>query len=135
MEFNLPLVLTAASVGLSTGLIVYYFGSKKDEEEVVVTAEDIYEYNGMDKIAIDAGGTDVILSITAEEKLRKLLNKSETIMLLRNKRRRLKQRALQAIKYSACMQIQVCLHVAMQKYFMHHVIQRFHLFLPLSSRL
>ena len=71
MAFNLPLVLTAASVGLSTGLIIHYFGSK--EEEAVVTAEDIYEYNGIDKIAIDAGGKDVILSITAEEKLRKLL--------------------------------------------------------------
>ena len=69
MAFNLPFVLTAASVGLSTGLVIYYFGSKKDEEEVVVTAEDIYEYNGIDKITIDAGGTDVILSITAEEKL------------------------------------------------------------------
>ena len=82
MVFNLPLVLTAASVGLSTGLIIYYFGSKKDEEELVVTAEDIYEYSGIDKIAIDAGGKDVILSITAEEKLRKLLNKREKSSLL-----------------------------------------------------
>ena len=82
MAFNLPLVLTAASVGLSTGLIIYYFGSKKDEEEVVVTAEDIYEYNDIDKISIDAGGKDVILSITAEEKLRKLLNKREKSSLL-----------------------------------------------------
>ena len=82
MAFNLPLVLTAVSVGLSTGVIINYFGSKKDEEEVVVTAEDIYEYNGIDKIAIDAGGKDVILSITAEEKLRKLLNKREKSSLL-----------------------------------------------------
>ena len=79
MAFNLPLVLTAVSVGLSTGLIIHYFGSK--EEEVVVTAEDIYE-NDIDKIAIDAGGKDVILSITAEEKLRKLLNKREKSSLL-----------------------------------------------------
>ena len=82
MAFNLPLVLTAVSVGLSTGLIIHYFGSKKDEEELVVTAEDIYEYSGIDKIAIDAGGKDVILSITAEEKLRKLLNKREKSSLL-----------------------------------------------------
>ena len=82
MAFSLPLVLTAVSVGLSTGLIIHYFGSKKDEEEVVVTAEDIYEYDGIDKIAIDAGGKDVILSITAEEKLRKLLNKREKSSLL-----------------------------------------------------
>ena len=78
----LKLVCLAVSVGLSTGLIIHYFGSKKDEEEVVVTAEDIYEYNGIDKIAIDAGGKDVILSITAEEKLRKLLNKREKSSLL-----------------------------------------------------
>ena len=82
MTFNLPLVLTAVSVGLSTGLIIHYFGSKIDEEEVVVTAEDIYEYDGIDKIAIYAGGKDVILSITAEEKLRKLLNKREKSSLL-----------------------------------------------------
>ena len=82
MAFKLPLVLTTVSVGLSTGLIIHYFGSKKDGEEVVVTAEDIYEYNGIDKIAIDAGGKDVILSITAEEKLRKLLNKREKSSLL-----------------------------------------------------
>ena len=81
MAFNLPLVLTAVSVGLSTGLIIHYFGSK-EEEEVVVTAEDIYEYSGIEKIAIDAGGKDVILSITAEEKLRKLLNKREKSSLL-----------------------------------------------------
>ena len=73
MAFNLKLVCLAASVGVSAGLITYYFGSKeKNEKEVVVTAEDIYQYNGIDKVAIDAGGTDVILSITAEEKLRKL---------------------------------------------------------------
>ena len=77
----LKLVCLAASVGVSAGLIVYYSGSKK-EEEVVVTAEDIYEYNGIDKVAIDAGGTDVILSITAEKKLRKLLNKREKSSLL-----------------------------------------------------
>ena len=82
MAFNLPLVLTAVSVGLSTGLIIHYFGSKKDEEEeAVVTAYDIYE-NDIDKIAIDAGSKDVILSITAEEKLRKLLNEREKSSLL-----------------------------------------------------
>ena len=83
MAFNLSLVLTAVSVGLSTGLIIHYFGSKKDEEEeeAVVTAYDIYE-NDIDKIAIDAGSKDVILSITAEEKLRKLLNEREKSSLL-----------------------------------------------------
>ena len=78
----LKLVCLAASVGVSTVLIVYYFGSKKDGGEVVVTAEDIYEYNGIEKVAIDAGNKDVILSITAEERLRKLLNKREKSSLL-----------------------------------------------------
>ena len=88
MVFNLNLscLLTAASVGVSTGLIVYYFGLKKEknEKEVVVTAEDIYQYNSIDKVAIDAGGTDVILylSISAEEKLRKLLDKRKKSSLL-----------------------------------------------------
>ena len=78
----LKLLCLAASIGVSAGLIVYYFGSSKKEEEVVVTAVDIYEYNGIDKVAIDAGGTDVILSITAEEKLRYLLNAREKSSLL-----------------------------------------------------
>ena len=82
MAFNLPLVLTAVSVGLSTGLIIHYFGSKEEEEEAVVTAYDVYEKNDIDKIAIDAGGKDAILSITAEEKLRKLLNEREKSSLL-----------------------------------------------------
>ena len=38
--------------------------------------------NDIDKIAIDAGGKDAILSITAEEKLRKLLNEREKSSLL-----------------------------------------------------
>ena len=44
-------------------------------------AYDVYE-NDIDKIAIDAGGKDAILSITAEEKLRKLLNEREKSSLL-----------------------------------------------------
>ena len=72
MAFNLPFVLTAASVGLSTGLIIHYF--TKRNEEIFVTAEDIYVYNGIEKVAIEAGGKDIILTRSAEEKLRRLLN-------------------------------------------------------------
>ena len=72
MEFNLPFLLTAASVGLSTGLIIYYF--TKRNEEIFVTAEDIYVYDDIDKVAIEVGGKDVILTRSAEEKLRRLLN-------------------------------------------------------------
>ena len=39
MAFNLPFVLTAASVGLSAGLIIHYF--TKRNEEIFVTAEDM----------------------------------------------------------------------------------------------
>ena len=72
MEFNLPFVLTAASVGLSAGMIIHYF--TKRNEEIFVTSEDIYVYDDIDKVAIEAGGKDIILTRSAEEKLRRLLN-------------------------------------------------------------
>ena len=72
MAFNLPFVLTAASVGLSTGFIIHYF--TKRNEEIFVTAEDIYVYGAIDKVAIEAGGKDIILTRSAKEKLRRLLN-------------------------------------------------------------
>ena len=75
MAFNIPFVLTAASVGFSTALIIYCF--KKRNEEIFVTAEDIYVYSSIDKVGIEAGGKDVILTRSAEEKLRRLLNKRE----------------------------------------------------------
>ena len=75
MEFNLPFVLTAASVGLSTGLIIYYF--TKRNEEIFVTAEDIYVYDDIDKVAIEVGGKDVILTRSAEQKLRRIFGKRE----------------------------------------------------------
>lgn len=83
MAFKLKLVCLAASVGVSAGLLIYYFVSKeKNEKEVAVTAEEIYEYNGIDKVAIDVGDTVAILSISAEERLRKLLNEREKSSLL-----------------------------------------------------
>ena len=75
MAFNLPFVLTAASVGLSTGLIIHYF--TKRNEEIFVTAENIFVYNSIDKVGIQAGGKDVILTRSAEEKLRRLFDKRE----------------------------------------------------------
>ena len=53
MAFNLPFVLTAASVGLSAGFIIHYF--TKRNEEIFVTAEYIYVYGAIDKVAIEAG--------------------------------------------------------------------------------
>ena len=71
-----------ASVGVSAGLITYYYAKEKNKKGVVVTADDIYHYNGIDNVVIDVGGTDVILSITAEEMLRKILNRKEKSSLL-----------------------------------------------------
>ena len=68
MAFNLPFVLTALSIGLS----IHYF--TKRNEEIFVTAEDIYVYGAIGKVAIEAGGKDIILTRRAEEKLRRLLN-------------------------------------------------------------
>ena len=62
-------------MGLSTGLIIHYF--TKRNEEIFVTAEDIYVYGDIDKIAIEAGGKDVILTRSAEEKLRRIFGKRE----------------------------------------------------------
>ena len=75
MAFNLPFVLTAASVGLSTGLIIHYF--TKRNEEIFVTAEDIYVYDDIYKVAIEAGDKDVILTRSAEEKLHRIFGKRE----------------------------------------------------------
>ena len=75
MAFNLPFVLTAASVGLSAGLIIQYF--TKRNEEIFVTAEDIYVYADIDKVTIEAGGKDVILTRSAKEKLRRIFGKRE----------------------------------------------------------
>ena len=81
IELILSCLLTAASAGVWTGLIVYYFASnnknenqKEKEQEAVVKASDIYEYVGVDKIVIKADGTEYVLSITGEERLRNLLN-------------------------------------------------------------
>ena len=49
----------------------------KNEEEVVGSADDIYEDPDIDKVVIDAGGREVILSIGAEKRLRKILNERE----------------------------------------------------------
>ena len=72
---------------------------------------------GIDKIAIDVGGKDVILSITAEEKLRKLLNKREKSSLLYKQAAKACQNIMhQEIKYSVC-KFRFCLHVTRQKIF------------------
>ena len=71
-----------ASVGV--GLIACSFVSKKKkhEEETITLEKDIFEDTGIDKIVIVVDGTDVILSVRAEEYMRRLLNKREKSSLL-----------------------------------------------------
>ena len=49
---NLTCLLIAASVGVSAGLISYYF-VLKNEKEVIASADDIYEDPDIDKVVID----------------------------------------------------------------------------------
>ena len=78
---KLSCLLITASVGASAGLIAYYF-VLKNEEEVIVSADDIYEDTDIDKVVIDAGDREVILSMRAEKRLRKILNEREKSSLL-----------------------------------------------------
>ena len=73
---KLSCLLITASVGASAGLIACHF-VLKNEEETVASADDIYEDLDIDKVLIDAGGREVILSIRAEKRLRKILNERE----------------------------------------------------------
>ena len=78
---KLSCLLTSISVGASCGLIAYYFVSK-NEEDVIASPDDIYEDSDMDKVVIDAGNKEVILSIRAEKRLLKILNEREKSSLL-----------------------------------------------------
>ena len=75
-HLNLTCLLITASVGVSAGLISYYF-VLKNEKEVIASADDIYEDTDMDKVVIDSGDREVILSIRAEKRLLKILNERE----------------------------------------------------------
>ena len=83
MGFNLNLtcLLITASVGVSAGLISYYF-VLKNEKEVIASADDSYEDTDIDKVVIDSGEREVILSIRAEKRLLKILNEREKSCLL-----------------------------------------------------
>ena len=79
---ELSCLLITASVVASAGLIAYYFDFKKNEEEVIASADDIYEDPDIDKVVIDAGGREVIISIRTEKCLCKILNEREKSSLL-----------------------------------------------------
>ena len=78
---KLSCLLITASIGASAGLIAYYF-VLKNEEEVIASADDIYEDPDIDKVVIDSGDREVILSMHAEKRLRKILNEREKSSLL-----------------------------------------------------
>ena len=83
MGFNLNLtcLLITASVGVSAGLISYYF-VLRNEKEVIASADEVYEDTDIDKVVIDSGKREVILSIRAEKRLLKILNEREKSSLL-----------------------------------------------------
>ena len=68
--------LISISVSASWGLISYYYVSK-NVEDVIASPDDIYEDSDADRVAIDAGDKEVILSIRAEKRLLKILNERE----------------------------------------------------------
>ena len=78
---NLACLLITTSVGVSAGVISYYF-VLKNEKEVIASADDIYEDVDIDKVVIDSGDREVILSIRAEKRLLKILNEREKSSLL-----------------------------------------------------
>ena len=77
---KLSCLLISISVGASYGLIAYYFVSKN--EDVIASPDDIYEDSDIDKVVIDSGESEVILSIRAEKRLLKILNEREKSCLL-----------------------------------------------------
>ena len=83
MGFILKLtwLLISASVGTTAGLVAFYFVFK-NEKEAIASADDIYEDTDIDKVVIDAGDREVILSMRAEKRLRKILNEREKSSLL-----------------------------------------------------
>ena len=72
---KLSCLLISISVSASWGLIANYFVSKNGD--VIASPDDIYEDSDVDRVVIDAGDKEVILSIRAEKRLFKLLNERE----------------------------------------------------------
>ena len=73
---KLSCLLISISVSASWGLVAYYSVSKNGED-VIASPDDIYEDSDADRVVIDAGNKEVILSIRAEKRLLKILNERE----------------------------------------------------------
>ena len=86
MEFILKPSTLLITTSVGGGLIAFYFRSKKKkkEEEIIITEKDIWHDLSIDEIVIDVDGTDVILSASAEELLRRLSTKRQNSSLLYN---------------------------------------------------
>ena len=73
---KLSCLLISISVSASLGLIACNFVSK-NEEDVIASPDAIYEDSDVEKVVIDAGDKEVILSIRAEKRFLKILNERE----------------------------------------------------------
>ena len=73
---KLSCLLISISVSASWVLVAYYYVSKNGED-VISSPDDIYEDSDVDRVVIDAGNIEVILSIRAEKRLLKILNERE----------------------------------------------------------
>ena len=80
--FKLACLLIIALVGASVSEYINSHIPKKDE--VIITEKDIWHDFSIDKIVIDVDGTEVILSASAEELLRRLSTKRQKSSLLYN---------------------------------------------------
>ena len=69
-------LLISISVSASLGRIGNYFDPKYGED-ITASPDDIYEDSDVGRVVIDAGDKEVILSIRAEKRLRKILNERE----------------------------------------------------------
>ena len=76
LVLKLSCLLISISVSASLGLIAYYSVSK-NEEDATASPDDIYEDSDIDKVVIEAGGKEIILSIRTEKRLLKILNERE----------------------------------------------------------
>ena len=59
-------LLISISVSASLGLIANYF-DPKNGEDITASPDDIYEDSDADRVVIEAGGKEIILSIRAEK--------------------------------------------------------------------
>ena len=76
---NLGFGLVPFDINLGFGFVgadCNYF-DPKNGEDITASPDDIYEDSDADRVVIEAGGKEIILSIRAEKRLLKILNERE----------------------------------------------------------